>query len=87
MAGREGRPGIAEWLCINPRAQVGHVPNRFLQMENALKVPKRIRRIRGKYLSAYEEYLGMFAVHKVDGKYLNVFREDPKRLLAYSVFS
>jgi hypothetical protein len=27
MAGREGRPGIAKWLCFNPRAQVGHVPD------------------------------------------------------------
>ena len=27
MAGREGRPGIAKWLCINPRAQVGHIPD------------------------------------------------------------
>jgi hypothetical protein len=30
VAGREGRPGIAEWLCINPRAQVGHVPDKVL---------------------------------------------------------
>jgi len=28
MAGREGRPGIAGWLCINPRAQVGHIPGK-----------------------------------------------------------
>ena len=27
MAGREGRPDIAQWLCFNPRAQVGHVPD------------------------------------------------------------
>jgi hypothetical protein len=27
MAGREGRPGIAKWLCFNLRAQVGHVPD------------------------------------------------------------
>ena len=30
MAGREGRPGIAKWLCINPRAQVGHIPDKVL---------------------------------------------------------
>jgi hypothetical protein len=30
MAGREGRPGIAKWLCINPRAQVGHIPGNLL---------------------------------------------------------
>ena len=30
MAGREGRPGIAKWLCFNPRAQVGHVPDSII---------------------------------------------------------
>ncbi len=36
-------------------------------MENARKVSKHIRRIRGKYLSVYGEYgkLGFFAVHKI----------------------
>ncbi len=33
MAGREGRPGIAKWLCINPRAQVGHIPDNLLVIQ------------------------------------------------------
>ncbi len=28
--GREGRPGIARRLCVNPRAQVGHIPDKVL---------------------------------------------------------
>jgi hypothetical protein len=40
-------------------------------MENALKVSKRIRRIRRKYLSVYGEHgkLGLFAVHKIVSEY------------------
>jgi hypothetical protein len=56
-------------------------------MENARKVSKRIRRIRGKYLSVYGEHgkLGLFAVHKIRirGKYSNVFGEYVERIYAY----
>jgi hypothetical protein len=40
-------------------------------MENARKVSKRIRRIRGKYLNVYGEHgeLGLFAVHKIVSEY------------------
>ena len=40
-------------------------------MENVRKVSKRIRRIRGKYLSVYGEHgkLGLFAVHKIVSDY------------------
>jgi hypothetical protein len=40
-------------------------------MENARKVSKRIRRIRGKYLSIYGEHgkLGLFEVHKIVSEY------------------
>ncbi len=40
-------------------------------MENARKVSKRIRRIRGKYLCVYGENgkLGLFAVHKIISEY------------------
>jgi hypothetical protein len=43
-------------------------------MENARKVSKRIRRIRGKYLSAYGEHdkLGLFAVHKIVIEYAEI---------------
>ncbi len=69
-------------------------------MENARKVSKRIRRIRGKYLRICGEYvkLGIFAVHKIvseyaenikrirriHGKNLCVHGEDAKRLWVYS---
>ncbi len=48
-------------------------------MENARKVSKRIRRIRGKYLSVYEAN-GKLGIR---GKYLNVFREYAERIYAY----
>ena len=42
-----------------------------MQQENAQKVSKRSRRIRGKYLSVYGEHgiLGLFAVHKIVSDY------------------
>ncbi len=59
-------------------------------MENARKVSKHIRRIRGKYFSVYGENgkLGLFAVHKIisesnSRKVLNVFGEYAERIYAY----
>jgi hypothetical protein len=58
-------------------------------MENALKVSKRIRRLRGKYLSVYGEYDKFRIVcstHnrlQIIGKYLNVFGEYAERIYAY----
>ncbi len=42
-----------------------------MPQENAQKVSKRSRRLRGKYLSVYGEHdkLGLFAVHKIVFKY------------------
>ncbi len=57
-------------------------------MENARKVSKRIRRIRGKYLSVYGEHdkLGVICGTqnrlRIRGKYLNVFGECAERIYA-----
>ncbi len=42
MAGREGRPGITKWLCINPRAQVGHIPGKVLIIHPLQNVLRRL---------------------------------------------
>jgi hypothetical protein len=58
-------------------------------MDNALKVAKRIRRIRGKCLTVYGEYEKFSIVNstqnrlQVRGKYLNVFGEYAERIYAY----
>jgi hypothetical protein len=53
-------------------------------MENARKVSKRIRRIRGKYLSVHGEQgkLGLFAVHKIVSEYAEsifMYSEDARK--------
>ncbi len=50
-----------------------------MPQENAQKVSKRSRRIRGQYLSVYGEQgeLGLFAVHKIVSEYT-------KSILTYS---
>ncbi len=42
-----------------------------MPLENVRTVPKRIRRICGKYLSVHGDYgnLGLFAVHKIVSEY------------------
>ncbi len=64
-------------------------------MENAWKVSKRIRRIRGKYLSVYGEHdksspntRKVFKhIRRMRGKNLCIIGEDAKRILAYSPYT
>jgi hypothetical protein len=69
-------------------------------MGNAWKVSKRIRRLRRKYLSVYEEYGNLRytmsspnvrkvfkRIWRIRGKNLCVHGEDTKRLLAYSPYT
>ncbi len=58
-------------------------------MENVLKVSKRIRRIRGKYLSVYGEYDKFRIVNSTQsrlqilGKYLNLSGKYAEKIYAY----
>jgi hypothetical protein len=52
-------------------------------MENVLIVSKRIRRIRGKYLSLHGEYGKFRIVNSTHNRFQNLFGECAERIYAY----